>query len=49
MWKWLWNQAVSRGCKKLEEHNRKSLNSFEQAGSRNLDFKNTASEDSQTC
>lgn len=47
MWTWLWNWAISRGWKNVEEHDRKSLDCLEQTVSRKLDANNCANEDSE--
>lgn len=43
MYEWLWDGSISRGLlENFEEHNRESLNYYEQTVGRNLDFENTA-------
>ena len=47
VWEWLWNWAIVKDWKDLQENNKESLNCLDQSVSRNLNIEDTASEGSK--
>lgn len=47
VWEWLWNTAIVKDWKDLQENNKESVNYLDYSVSRNLDIEKTASKGSK--